>query len=111
MRADSLTDPALAEFYRELGPEWRPMVELVERLRGKSYAPTTPASTSHSTLVLHTPQNPISIDYHPADREFAMSLWERGRREKRRCGALEGAAEAERLVDAWMVRVGMRRDA
>ena len=105
MRAEHLSDPTVADHYRELveefGEEWLPMLRLVEKLCAKNYAQFFPASTSIDMLVIGDENDAITIAN--MNRSVRIRFWENGTRnvENHNCEYFE----AEKLVDALALRL------
>ena len=105
MRAESLSDPTVAEHYRSLAqecPEYVSMHELVCRLCKKEYSTFIAAGISHDTLILETQNTTVTVQHWSNRQEYRIRLWPlRGRCETHLC---DGNHEAERLVDALILR-------
>jgi hypothetical protein len=105
MRAERLSDPSVADHYRELveefGEAWAAMLRLVERLCAKNYAQFFPAGASIDMLVIGDKIDAITIAN--MNRSVRIRFGENGTRnvETHECEYFE----AEKLIDALALRL------
>lgn len=116
----TLSDPDLGEYISDLGHEYAPLRELVERLAQQAYAKSLYAVTSLMHLSLttapdfeqQTGHDMIGVDYNPRRGLFELSYNEwisSSSNPSRRAVAklLCEPSEASKIIDVYVVRLLM----
>ena len=110
MKAESLSDPSVVEFYSEIidegDLEMLPMQQLVDRLAGKEYAESISASTSHYNLCLGPglqQEESLTISYFPHVKQFQIRYWNANTHKFETHKVYD--REAENLIDSLVLRL------